>query len=573
MNLQSYIKKRINYLRQQIIHYDNMYYNNDISEISDIEYDKLVNELITLEKRNYIQSKTLPGLVSVNCNQVKHLSKMLSLSNTYLHSEVIKWYKKLEKCFGCTNIDIICEPKIDGVGISLIYIDGLLKSGATRGTGLIGENVTSNVKTIQNIPHKLKLRNPPTVFELRGEVYMNKLDFIKLNTQDKFSNARNATSGSLRHKNCQITATRNLNFFVHSFSTLIDKPFIDTQFKFLQFCKMCGFNLQNNLKLCYSIKEILIYIDYIIEHRDSLPYTIDGIVLKVNHFKKQNTLGYTIRHPRWAIAFKFIAQQAITTIKEIFVQVGRNGVLTPLAKLEQSILAGATISKATLYNFDEIKRLNINKGDVILLQRSGDVIPKIVKLIKKQSNGFFKPPQCCPSCYNKIAFIYNKYLCINPKCPAQLQRHLLHFVSRRAMNIKGIGKMLIGKLVKNKKLITIADIYFLTYSDLITLNIFKEQKINNLLKEINESKKQPLRKLLFALGIQNLGEASSAIIARHFNNINALLNANIETFNKIPNIGKVTAISLQQFVQNKTVHKILEQLISVGVNMTDSPNI
>ncbi|MDR0915183.1 MAG: NAD-dependent DNA ligase LigA [Endomicrobium sp.] len=559
-------QERIKYLRKKIIYHDELYYNHNTSKISDIEYDKLVKELSILEQQNYIPAKTLPGFVAVDCNQVKHLSKMLSLSNTYSNHEIIKWYKMLERRFCNENIEIICEPKIDGVGISLIYINGVLHSGSTRGTGTIGEDITKNVLTIKNIPHKLLVCSPPKIFELRGEVYMNKFEFAKLNEQATFANARNATSGALRHKNYKVTASRNLNFFVHTFSKLIDGPFIDTQFKFFQFCQLCGFNLQNNLHICHSINDILVYVNYMIEQRNSLSYTIDGLVLKLNCFKKQKSLGCTTRHPRWAIAFKFIAQQTITTIKKICVQVGRNGTLTPLAILEQSILAGVTISKATLHNFNEIKRLNVNEGDVVLIKRAGDVIPKIMKLIKKQTNDFFKPPQHCPACYKTINVVHNKYICVNPQCPAQLQRHLLHFVSRKAMNIKGIGKIFIVRLIQKKKLMTIADIYFLTYSDLINLNIFKEKKVNTLLRAIHESKKQPLRKLLFALGIQCLGETSSEIVAKHFKNINALLNANISDFKQITNIGNVTALSLQQFFQNKAVRQIIDKLIYVGVN-------
>jgi DNA ligase (NAD+) len=574
MTLQKNIKEKLNYLRQEIARHDNLYYKNNTSEISDVEYDNLVKELKYLENRIYLKAKTFPGFVSVKHNKVKHLSKMLSLAHADSYSEIIKWYKKVKQQCSTKNITIICEPKIDGVGVSLIYLNGLLISGATRGTGIIGEDVTNNIRAIKNIPHKLQVYNPPTIFELRGEVYMNKLDFLRLNEHEhgQFSNARNATSGSLRQKNYKITANRNLNFFVHSFSKLINGPFIDTQFKFFQFCKLCGFKLQNYLNICHSIKDILNCLDYMTKHRELLSYIIDGLVFKVNYFKNQKYLGYTARHPRWAIAFKFVSQQAITTIKKIYVQVSRNGILTPLAILDKRIVAGVTISKATLHNFNEIKRLNINEGDVVLLKRAGDVIPKIVKLIKKQTDDYFKPPQYCPSCCNKINIIHNKYMCVNPQCPTQLQRHLLHFVSRNAMNIKGIGTILIDKLIKTNKLNSIADIYFLTYSDLMTLNIFKEQKVYTLLKEINESKKQPLRKLLFALGIQYLGEISSEIIAKHYININALLNAHMDDFRNIANIGKVTALSLQQFLQDKSVRQIIDKLIFAGVNMIEYTN-
>ncbi|MCA6072479.1 MAG: NAD-dependent DNA ligase LigA [Endomicrobium sp.] len=577
------IQNRINYLRKELARHNNLYYDKNSPEISDSEYDSLVKELEQLELENPLfaslnsPTQKVSGVVSSSFERVKHSLPMLSLDNTYSQEETAKWYERVEKRLKNENVEFTVEPKIDGVSASLTYLNGALIIGATRGDGEIGENITENIKAIQSIPHKLKINNPPAFFELRGEVYIDKTDFEKLNEDiikadgQKFANPRNAASGSLRQKDAHITAERKLSFFVHSFGKIEGKQF-QKQSEFLQFCKECGFVLQDDFKICHSLKEISDFMRVMLSRRDLLQYEIDGLVIKVNSLPFQNELGYTNKSPRWAIAFKFPAKQATTQLNKIRVQVGRTGIITPSAILEPVALAGVTISHATLHNFEEIERLNVNEGDIVLIERAGDVIPKIVKVVKKEREGFFKPPHNCQSCGSEIVKESEgevAYRCINPECPAQFRRHLIHFVSRNAMDIDGFGSAVIDQLLERNKIKTLADIYNLTYSDFIDLELFKEKKANNLVEAIVKSKRQPLSRLLFALGIRHIGEKSSEIIAKRFRNIEVLFSASIEEFTEILEIGEVLALSLKKFFGNKTVRHVVDTLIAAGVNMTE----
>jgi DNA ligase (NAD+) len=577
------IQNRIDYLRKELIRHNGLYYESNNPEISDSEYDSLAKELEQLEKENPLFAspnspiKKVSGFVSSSFEQIKHSSPMLSLDNTYSQKETAKWYERIEKNLNNKNTGFTIEPKIDGVSASLTYINGSLTAGATRGDGETGEDITENIKKVKNIPHKLKVDNLPYFFELRGEVYIDKSDFRKLNeeilrsTGQKFANSRNAASGSLRQKNPQITAERKLRFFVHSFGKIDGKQF-ESQSDFLQYCRKCGFQLQDNFKICHSLKEIMDFMKIMINSRDLLHYEIDGLVIKVNSLQLQKELGYTNKSPRWAIAFKFPAKQATTKLNRIRVQVGRTGIITPSAILESVTLAGVTISHATLHNFEEIERLNVNEGDTVLIERAGDVIPKIVKVVKKENRGFFKPPHNCPSCNSGIVKENEEevaYRCINPECPAQFRRHLIHFVSRNAMNIDGFGKAAIDQLLDRKKIQILADIYYLKYDDFIELDLFKEKKTNNLMKAVAVSKKCPLSKLLFALGIRHIGEKVSKIIAKRFKSMDALFNASIEDFTRVPEIGSILALSLKEFFENKTVRNVINNLIAAGVNMIE----
>jgi DNA ligase (NAD+) len=577
------IQNRIDYLRKELIRHNGLYYENNDPEISDSEYDSLAKELEKLEKTNpfFISpdspTKKVSGFVSSSFEQIKHSFPMLSLDNTYSQKEIAKWYERIEKNLNNKNMEFTIEPKIDGVSASLTYINGSLTAGATRGDGETGEDVTENIKKIKNIPHKLKTDNPPYFFELRGEVYIDKFDFKKLNEEmfksagQKFANSRNAASGSLRKKNPQITAERKLRFFVHSLGKIDGKQF-ENQSNFLQYCRKCGFQLQDNFKICHSLKEIMNFMEIMTNNRDLLYYEIDGLVIKVNNLQLQKELGYTNKSPRWAIAFKFPAKQATTKLSRIRVQVGRTGIITPSAILEPVTLAGVTILHATLHNFEEIERLNVNEGDTVLIERAGDVIPKIVKVVKKENRGFFKPPHYCPSCNSRIVKKNEEevaYRCINPECPAQFRRHLIHFVSRNAMDIDGFGKATIDQLLDRKKIRIIADLYYLKYDDFISLDLFERKKTGNLMKAVAASKKRPLSKLLFALGIRHIGEKISEIIAKRFKSMDALLNASIEDFTRVSEIGSILALSLKEFFENKTVRNVIDDLIAAGVNMIE----
>ncbi|MCL2485481.1 MAG: NAD-dependent DNA ligase LigA [Endomicrobia bacterium] len=623
------IKDKIDHLRKEIERHNKLYYDKQNPEISDTEYDNLVKELEKLERdyplfaSNDSPTQKVSGIVSSSFEKVKHAVPMLSLDNTYSHEEIAAWYERTIKTItnyelritndesttkkAITNYELqitnqrhndesvilkdtvlknpevnstmsfVVEPKIDGVSASLTYINGKLTVGATRGDGETGEDITENIKTITDIPHKLKDTNPPASFEIRGEVYMDKDSFDAINEEilenggQKFANPRNAASGSLRQKNPQITASRKLKFFVHSFGAVFGKDF-ETHYDFLQYCKKCGFTLQNDVKVCKSLAEITDYSSQMLEKREKLSYEIDGLVIKVNSYNLQKELGYTNKSPRWAIAYKFPAKQATTKLNKIRVQVGRTGIITPSAILEPVPLAGVTISHATLHNFEEIERLNVNEGDTVLIERAGDVIPKIVKVVKKDSDSYFKPPKNCPSCNSEIVKENEEevgYRCVNPECPAQFRRHLIHFVSRNAMDIDGLGEAAIDQLLERKKLKTLADIYGLTFDDFLELDLFKEKKANNLMSSIAESKKRPLSKLLFALGIRHVGEKVSEIIAKRFKNMDSLFTASVEDFIKINEIGDVLAVSLKEFFEKPEVHHIIDALKTAGVNMIE----
>ncbi|MDR2395251.1 MAG: NAD-dependent DNA ligase LigA [Endomicrobium sp.] len=577
------ILRRITYLRKEIERHNALYYNENNPEISDSEYDSLVKELKHLEDESPIfvlqnsPTKKVSGFASSTFSQVEHQVPMLSLDNTYSKEEISKWYDRIVKKLPNEKIEFVIEPKIDGLSASLIYVDGLLRIGATRGDGQIGEDITENIKTIKDIPIRLGIEAPPTLFEVRGEVYINKTDFENLNKlmlengEQKFANPRNAASGSLRQKNPYITSLRNLRFFAHSFGKIEGKSF-DNQTEFLKFCKKCGFYLQDDLKRTNSLDEIFQFTDFILNKRELLNYEIDGLVIKVDDFLSQKKLGYTNRSPRWAIAFKFPAKQATTKLDKVRVQVGRTGIITPSAILEPVGLAGVIISHATLHNFEEIERLNVNEGDTVLVERAGDVIPKIVKVVRKNSEGFFKAPKKCPSCDSDIVKENEEevaYRCINPDCPAQFRRHLIHFVSRDAMDIEGFGTSLIDQLLNNGKIHAISDIYHLTYDDFIGLSLFKEKKANNIVKSIMLSKSRPLSKLIFALGIRHVGQKTSEIIAEKFNTIDSIFKASLEDFKTIPEIGEVLAVSLTDFFKNPSVCRVINALKVVGVNMLE----
>jgi len=579
-NIQNLIKR----LRKELARHNALYYDKNEPEISDGEYDALVKELERLEQEYPLfassksPTKKVSGYASSSFKPIKHAVPMLSLDNTYSRDEAASWYERTVKKFNNSNLEFVIEPKIDGVSASLTYLDGVLIVGATRGDGETGEDITENIKTIQDIPHKLKIENPPSFFELRGEVYIDKSDFKKLNEKisysdgQKFANPRNAASGSLRQKNPQITSERKLRFFVHSFGKIEGKHF-EKQSEFLKYCQNCGFKLQSNFRICNSFGELSKFMDIMLEKRDLLNYEIDGLVIKVNSLKLQNELGSTNKSPRWAVAFKFPSKQATTKLIKIRSQVGRTGIITPSAILEPAPLSGVTISHATLHNFEEIERLNVNEGDIVLIERAGDVIPKIVKVVRKESESFFKPPKNCPSCGSKVVKENEKevaYRCINPECPAQFRRHLIHFVSRNAMDIDGFGESVVDQLLEKKKLHKLSDIYRLSYNDFIELELFKDRKANNLIKAIAESKKRPLSKLIFALGIRHIGEKVSEIVAKRFKTMKALFEVSLEDFSKVSEIGEVLALSLREFFENATARHVIEDLVLNGVNMTES---
>ena len=546
--------------------------------ISDTEYDRLLKKLIDLEvefpklKSASSPTQRVGAKVEGNLPTVRHSLVMLSLDNTYSLQELRQWYERVVKGLNGTKPLLTAELKIDGLSCSLTYRHGQLVLAATRGDGDTGEDVTHNAKTIRDIPLSLKDKFPD-LLEVRGEVYMDKKDFNILNQQRKnngevlFANPRNAAAGSLKLLDARLTAQRRLKFFVHSAGLLEKNKAPKTQWEFLEQAKKYGFVINSHNRLCRHLDEAIAFCEEFAAKRDKISFDVDGIVVKVNDLSQQAQLGFTLKSPRWAVAFKFPAYQASTIIKEIIVQVGRTGVLTPVAELEPVACAGVMISRATLHNFDEIKRLGVNAGDRVLLERAGDVIPKIIKVLEKHSKGEFVIPKTCPSCHGKIQKEKAEdvaYRCLNPSCPKQLERLLVHFASRGAMDIEGLGESAVDQLLDKGLAHDIADIYFLKKEQLLGLDLFADKKAENLLKGIVKSKSKPLSKFLYGLGIANIGIKAAVNLAGHFGSLDAIISAQPQELQAIDEVGPVMAGSVAEYFKQPQVKKVLAKFKDSG---------
>jgi len=585
------IKQQAEKLRGQLRHHDYRYYVLNQPEISDKEYDELLKKLKGLEDAH-------PGLVTPDSptqrvsggpvkgfKTVKHKVKMLSLDNTYSFDELKDWDERVRKGLHHTEkVDYVAELKIDGVSISLTYEDGVLTIGATRGDGETGEDVTLNLKTIPAIPLKLLAQTTdqrPKTLEVRGEVYMAKKDFEKLNKlrakegEVLFANPRNSAAGSLKLLDPKLVAERNLTCFIHSFGIMEKGEALKGQREFLEQAKKWALRVNPNNKLCGDLREVIGFCEKWQEKRDSLDYEIDGIVVKVNSFDQQKRLGFTLKSPRWACAYKFPAKQAATRLKDIKVQVGRTGVITPVAELEPVECAGVTIRHATLHNFDEIERLGVRIGDKVVLERAGEVIPKIIKAVESVRTGrekAFKIPVKCPACGGRITKEKEEevaYRCVNPSCPAQLERGMAHFASRGAMDIEGMGSAAVEQLINNRMVKDFADIYFLKKEDLLKLELYKDKKAQNLLAAIEKSKRQPLSRLLYAMGIRHVGEKAAFVLAQRFGAMDKVMSAKKEEFDAIHEVGSVMAESAEDFFRQEETKKLVAKLKKAGVNMSE----
>jgi len=582
------VKRKAEKLREEIHHHDYRYYVLNQPEISDKEYDDLVKKLKQLEKQypelitpdsptQRVGEKPLIGFKTV-----KHRVAMLSLDNTYSSEEIEEWDKRVHKGLPREKVEYVVELKMDGVGVSLTYQKGVFLVGATRGDGVTGDDITQNLKTIKSIPLRFitaESSQLPNLIEVRGEVFMEKSDFEKLNLEKKkkdealFANPRNAAAGSLKLLDSRLTAQRRLNCFIHSFGTLEGGRVYKTHWEFLQSAKRLGLRVNPEVKLCKDIEEVISYCGDWGKKRGKLSYEIDGMVIKVNSLVQQKRLGYTMRSPRWAIAYKFPAQQATTTLKDIILQVGRTGVITPVAVLEPVECAGVTISRATLHNFDEIRRLDVRIGDRVIVERAGEVIPKIVKVVESVRKGrreIFKVPEKCPECGGKITKEKEEevaYRCINPSCPAQLERGLVHFASRNAMDIEGLGESVVEQLVRNRLVKDFADIYSLRKEDFLKLELFAEKRAQNLLDAIEKSKERTLARLLFALGIRHVGEKAAETLAEEFSTLEALMEAKEEELERISEVGPALAGSVREFFQQKEIKGLIDRLRKAGLNM------
>jgi len=580
-------KEEIERLRREIRWHDHFYYVLDNPHISDGEYDALLARLKTLETEH-------PGLVtpdsptqrvggkpSIAFASVAHKIPMLSLDNTYSEEEFLEWEKRVRNGLKGEPYELVVEPKIDGLSCSIEYENGVFVRASTRGDGETGEDVSLNVRTIRAVPLKLNVDAPPAFFEARGEVYIEKKDFDAIREEqlnqglEPFANPRNAAAGSLRQKDPAVTARRKLKFFAHSYGYLAGMDAPKTHWDYLEYCRKAGFPVPLITgKPCKDTAQVLkIYKDYA-SKRSELPYEIDGLVVKVNAVGLQKLLGFTAKSPRWAIAFKYPAQQATTTVKDVWFSVGRTGVITPVADLEPVKCGGVTISSSTLHNFDEIKRLGLKIGDRVIIERAGEVIPKVVKVIPGARTGKEEdvlPPSKCPCCGSEV-FKDDEvvaYRCINPSCSSQIMRSLLHFASRDAMNIDGLGESSVEQLTGKKLVAAFSDLYRLKKEDLLGLELFKDKKAGNLLAQIEASKKQPLSRLIYALGIPHIGEKSARGLAEHFKNMKALMNSGFEDLSRVSEIGPIIARSITDFFGETQVKGLIAELERLGVNMTE----
>lgn len=587
------INEEISSLRRKIEFHNYRYYMLNDPIISDYDYDKLLKHLEYLESVNpESQGQDSPtvkvaGAVSSEFSKVIHDNPMQSLNNTYSASELLEFDKRIKKLLQKDVVEYVVENKIDGLSVSLIYEKGNFVKGSTRGDGKIGEDVTENLKTIDTIPKVINtsFRSIPFSLEVRGEVYMSKKSFLKLNEEreqngeNTFANPRNAASGSLRQTDSKITKTRNLDILIFDLQklTLEDgknyKANIKTHTQLLETAKKMGFSANKILMTTTNISEIISEIKKFDLKKNNLPYQVDGIVIKVNDLLSREILGSTSKSPRWAVAYKFKPEQSETVIEKIEVQIGKMGVATPVAVLSPVEISGSLVSKATLHNLDNIVKKDIKIGDVVIVQKAGEIIPEVVSVIFEKRNGAeqkFTMPELCPDCGFKLVKNENSVAirCPNIMCPAQRIRQIIHFASRNAMNIAGLGEATVKKFYENGIVRDCREIYKLNSEKLKRIHGFAEKSIDNLLNSIENSKNNNLDRLLFGLGITLLGQQTARVLCEYFFNIDKILNATKEDFLKIPDIGPTTAEYLSEYFNSKHTRELFDQLKKLGVNMT-----
>lgn len=584
-------EKEIKRLSKAIEAHNYRYYVLDQPTISDKEYDDLLRALVKLEEQfPELKSPDSPSQrIGVKLpawsKTVRHQTKMYSLDNTYSIDELKEWHQRVLKGVSVQNPAYAVELKIDGVSSALTYREGRFVLGATRGDGTIGEDVTHSLRTIRSIPLQLRESRKypvPKLLEVRAEIYMQRKDFLALNQEreregeELFVNPRNAASGSVKLLDSRITAQRRLSCLVHSLGVLEDGEDLATQWEFLSAAGEWGFCVNKHSRLCRNIDEVVAYCQEYQGRRESIPYDVDGVVVKVDDLSQQKRLGSTLKSPRWAVAYKFPAHQATTRIKDIVVQVGRTGVLTPVAELEPVPCGGVTISRSTLHNFDEIKRLGVRKGDRVLIERAGDVIPKIVKVVespKSSREKIFEVPKECPECAGPVTKERTEevaYRCNNPSCAKQLERALIHFASRGAMDIEGLGQRVVAQLLKKGLVKDLADVYFLRKEDFLKLELFADKRAENLVEAVARSKDKTLSRFLFALGIANVGEKAAFILAQRFKTLDHVMKAKAEDFQEIHEIGTVIARSVEKFFENPHTKKLITKFKKAGVCLTET---
>ena len=573
------MEEKIKSLQERLNRYNYEYHVLDAPTVPDSEFDKLLRELIELEAEYpEYKSDTSPtvrvgGEILDRFVKVAHDTPMLSLGNAFNEEELRAFDKRVRDNAG--EVEYVCELKIDGLAVSLKYVDGVFVQGATRGDGTVGENITTNLRTIRAIPLTLK---EPMSFEVRGEAYMPKHSFQRLNEartekgEALFQNPRNAAAGSLRQLNSRLAAERHLSIFLYSVNNFTGLD-AGTQDEALRALDDLGFKTNKERRKVGSIDEVIDYIDHWTTHRAELDYDIDGIVIKVNDLETQEQLGYTVRSPRWAVAYKFPAEEVVTEIEDIELTVGRTGVITPTALLTPVKVDGTTVARASLHNHEMIEEKDIRINDKVIIRKAGDIIPEVVSVIMdaRTDQQVYNAPTTCPSCGHETVKLDEEVAirCINPGCPAQLVEGIIYFVSRGAMNIDGLGEKVVRQLYDAELIKDISDLYDLKYDDLIELERMGDKKVTNLLGAIEASKERGLGKVLIGLGIRFLGAKASALIAGEFKDIDTIISKEEEDFIQIPEIGEKIAKSIVTYTHNPDFQELIEKLKSHGVNMTE----
>ena len=585
------LSKKIEDLRGKIRHHEYRYYVLDDPQISDTEFDQLMNQLIKLETEHPdlltadSPTQRVGGKPREGFLKVRHSSPMLSLDNTYSEDELRNWERRVhELSEGKKEIEYVCELKLDGMSLALHYKDGKLVRGITRGDGSEGEDVTLNVRTVRSIPlsvskEALKKAGIPADFEVRGEMLMPIATFKRMNEEREknglslFANPRNATAGTVRQLEPSITAQRRLDYFGYSL-LLNGQTYFDRHWETLNALESLGFKVNIRRSLSRNFDELWAFIQEWEPKRESLPYEIDGIVVKVDRTNLQRELGYTGKAPRWAIAYKYAARSGITRVEDIIVQVGRTGKLTPVAMLKPVPIGGTTVSRATLHNMDEIERLGVKIGDWVEVQRGGDVIPKVTRVVEDKAHPrghkSFHMPEKCPICGTHVVRTESEvdHRCVNANCPAKLRETILHFSSRHVMNIEGMGDALVNQLTDRGLIKNVADIYKLTKADLLQLGRMGDKSAQNVLDEIEASKKLPLERVIYGLGMRFVGERTAQFLAEHFGSMEALMNANQEELLEVDEVGPRIAQSIAEFFQEAKNRELVERLRRAGLTFT-----
>lgn len=580
------IKKELEKIRSEIRGHDYLYYVRDMPVISDQEYDRLYRRLKDIEREHPelvtydSPTQRVSGEPAKGFSEAKHLAPMTSLDNTYSADEIREFDDRVRKNLKGEDPEYVVELKFDGVSISLLYERGAWIRGATRGDGASGDDVTNNLKTIRSIPMSLIAGEDPapSVMEVRGEVYMTKKVFEKINRdkersgEEPFANPRNAAAGSLKLLDPKLVASRHLNVFVWG-SGHYEGVYFTTHAEILEYLKRAGFRVNPYYKICDTIGEVIAYCDSWETKRDALEFDVDGMVIKVNNLAHRERLGFTSKSPRWAIAYKFQAQKAVTEVRDIIVQVGRTGAVTPVALLKPVRLSGSTVSRATLHNFDEIERLDVRIGDKVHIEKSGEIIPKVLDVVRQARTGkekVFHTPAICPACGSRLIRAVDEVAlrCENPGCHAQIKEAVLHFASRNAMDVEGMGDAIVSQLVEKGLVKDCGDIYNLKLEDIMGLERMARKSAQNLVDAIKESKTNDLSRLIFGLGIRHVGERSGWVLAEHFGSIDALKKASIEDLTAIREIGPVAAASIHTFFKDKRGLQILEKMEASGVRMS-----